>query len=200
MRVRTRWLIAALIVTAAVAVAVWPRSDDPPAPVAANLSAERAAAALAGCSTGTPVGALSGTKVECLADGKIVDLAGVLGGKPALINVWATWCSPCREELPVLADYTASPGAISVIGLVFQSPPKDTLELLTSLGVHFANVLDTDGAATRALRIPDALPASYVIGSDGSVHFVNDPRLFRSVESVREAVARYVPLNGSGRP
>jgi thiol-disulfide isomerase/thioredoxin len=200
MRVRTRWLIAALIVAAAVAVAVWPRSDDPPASAAVDLTAQRTAAALAGCAAGNPVGALSGTRVECLADGKIVDLAGALGGKPALINVWATWCPPCREELPVLAGYAAAPGGVPVIGLVFQSPPKDTLELLTSLGVHYANVLDTDGAASRALRIPDALPASYVIGSDGSVHFVNDPRLFHSVESVRAAVARYVPLDGSGRP
>ena len=74
------------------------------------------------------------------------------------------------------------------------------MNLLARLGVRYPNVADSNGDAVRALRVPDALPASYVIDSGGTVHFVTDPRLFRSVEAVQQAVARFVPPNGSGRP
>jgi thiol-disulfide isomerase/thioredoxin len=129
-----------------------------------------------------------------------VNFGGALAGHPVLVNVWATWCEPCRDELPVLAAYAAEPKAVAVVGLAVQSPEADALALLTRLGVRYPNVADPDGAAVRALKVPDALPASYVIETDGTVHFVTDPRLFRSVDAVRQTVARYVPPDGSGRP
>jgi thiol-disulfide isomerase/thioredoxin len=202
MTVRTRWLAGGLVVAAALVIALWPRSSETPRAVPPeDLAGVRSAAALAPCAERAPaVTALAGTKLECLADGTSVDLGGALAGRAALVNVWATWCEPCKEELPVLAGYAAEPGAVPVVGVAYQSPTKDALELLTRLGVRFANLADPEGAAVRALRAPNALPASYVIGTDGSVHFVTDPRLFRSVDAVRQAVARYVPPNGSGRP
>jgi thiol-disulfide isomerase/thioredoxin len=201
MTVRTRWLAAGLIVAAAVVIALWPRSSEAPRTASPDLAGVRSAAALAPCTERNPaVPSLAGTRLECLADGKTVDLGGALAGRGALVNVWATWCEPCKEELPVLAGYAEEPGAVPVVGVAFQSPAKDALELLTRLGIRFANLADPEGAAVRALRAPDALPASYVIGTDGSVHLVTDPRLFRSVEAVRQAVARYVPPDGSGTP
>ena len=205
---RARWLLAGLIVATATVIALWPRSHDAPARSAAppgpDLAAARAAAALAPCSAsgGGPAAPapLSGIRLECLADGSTVDLAAALGGRPALVNVWATWCEPCRDELPVLAAYAAEPKAVAVVGLAVRSPEVDALTLLTRLGVRYPNVADPDGAALPALKAPAALPASYVIESDGTVHFVTDPRLFRSVDAVRQAVARYVPPDGSGRP
>jgi thiol-disulfide isomerase/thioredoxin len=200
-----RWLFAGLILVTAAVIALWPRSPDASGPAAAppgpDLAAARAAAALAPCAaSGAGPAALAGVRVPCLADGSTVDLAGVLGGRPVLVNIWATWCEPCRDELPVLAAYAAEPKAVAVVGLAVKSPEADALELLARLGVRFPNVADPDGAAVRALKVPDALPASYVIESDGTVHFVTDPRLFRSVDAVRQTVARYVPPDGSGRP
>jgi thiol-disulfide isomerase/thioredoxin len=216
---RVRWLVAVLIVALAAAVALWPRGGDdagpPVADRAPDLTAARLRAALAPCPPedllagssinavpAVPAGlaALSGTRVECLANGRVVDLAVTLSARPVLVNVWATWCQPCREELPVLAAYAAEPGTVRVVGLAVQSAPADALELLAALRVRLGQLWDPAGAAQRALKVPDALPATYLIASDGTVHFVNDPRLFRSVDQVRQTVARYLPPDGSNGP
>ncbi len=195
-----RWSIAGLVLVVAAVIAIWPRDEDPaPAPAdppASDVAAARADADLPPCpvSTGTtPPGlrALSGVRADCLADGSSVDLARVLAGRPVLVNVWATWCVPCKEELPLLARYAAEPDAVPVVGLAVQSTPADALELLAALKVRLPTLADPDGAAGRALRLPAGLPASYVVGADGTVRLVADPRLFGSVGQIRRAVARY---------
>jgi thiol-disulfide isomerase/thioredoxin len=208
---RARWCLAGLIVVAAVVVAVWPRSEgdpvgSPPSSTRApapDLAAARAAAALAPCARPAgqvPAGLaeLSGASAECLADGAPADLAAQLAGRPVLLNVWATWCQPCTEELPVLAEYAATPGAVPVVGLAVRSDAAGALKLLTRLGVRFANLVDSGEAGLRALQVPNALPASYLVAADGTVRFVSDPRLFRSVDQVRQTVAQYLPPDRNG--
>jgi thiol-disulfide isomerase/thioredoxin len=188
-----RWSLAGLVLVVAAVVAIWPRDPDPPAePPAPDLDAARAEAALQPCPAGDSPGprSLSGVEVECLADGSKVDLAAMLADEPVLVNVWATWCQPCKEELPLLASYAAGPNAVPVVGLAVQSTQAGALRLLESVGVRLPTVLDTDGAAAKALKLPVGLPASYLVAADGSVRLVGDPRLFRSVEEIRQAVER----------
>ena len=69
-----------------------------------------------------------------MADGTPVDVAAATAGEPTLINVWATWCAPCRKELPALQEYSQRPGAVRVLGVQVQSGQAGGLELLDSLG------------------------------------------------------------------
>jgi thiol-disulfide isomerase/thioredoxin len=197
-----------LVVAAAVTVAVWPRGNGPSAaasPPAPNLAADRAKAALPPCAT-SPVrstSALAGIQVTCLADGRPVDLGALLGGQAALVNVWASWCQPCQQELPVLSTYAGQPGAVRVIGVQVQSPQRDGLDLLASLGVHLPMVFDASGAfdnggvAAKALRLPAVLPVSYLVKPDGTATVVRQPaQVLLSVADVRQAVATY--LGGAG--
>lgn len=202
---RVRWLIAGVVVVVAVVVAVWPRGQQPaPSPAAAppspvDLAPARAAAHLAPCPTApkpasTAVSTGLHVTVTCLANGTPVDLASVLGDAPALVNVWASWCVPCQQELPALDSYAATPGAIRVIGVQVQSPQQDGLALLTGLHVrHLPMVIDTTGAASKALRLPVGLPVSYVVKPDGTATLVTSPaRVLDSVAQVRQAVATYL--------
>lgn len=189
-----RWSVVVVILMIAGIVAIWPRSEAPPetpqGPPEPDLAAARSEADLPECTTSSPGPTeLAGVGAQCLADGSTVDLAAALAGRPVLVNVWATWCPPCKEELPVLAEYAAQPDAIDVVGLAVQSRQADALELLAALDVRLPTLFDEDGAAERALRVPKALPASYLIGADGTVVKVSEPLVFRSVDEVRQAVA-----------
>lgn len=193
-------------------LALWPRGGDAgaraggagggadgaaPAAVTvpdAELAPLREAAALRPCPepAGAPAGPLAGVTVPCLGAPGRVDLGAALAGRPALLNVWATWCAPCREELPVLAEYAARPGAAAVVGVNVRDDPRAALRLLADLGVAFPSVTDPDDALRTALDIPPALPVSYVVRADGSVARVDPPVPFRTADEVAAAVERLV--------
>ncbi|MCO1655349.1 TlpA family protein disulfide reductase [Pseudonocardia humida] len=158
----------------------------------AELAPARAAAGLDACpvATGAPAsGPLAGVAVPCLGAPGQVDVGAGLAGRPALINVWASWCAPCRDELPVLAEYAARPDAVAVLAIDARDDPRAALALLDELDVRLPTVTDPDGALRDALDIPPALPISYLVGADGGVTRVDPPTPFASADAVAAAVA-----------
>ncbi|MEU3272694.1 TlpA disulfide reductase family protein [Saccharomonospora sp. NPDC006951] len=202
MTTATKWALAAGVLALALIVALLPRvndssdsADSTGARAADDLGAARAEASLQPCPSASGdangSGELSGVTASCLADGSRVDLGAALSGEPTLVNFWATWCKPCRDELPLLAEYAEQPGAVRVLTVQVESSEQAGLELLAELGVELPGVHDGDGPTgpvRTALRVPRALPASYLVSADGEVRLVTEPRLFTSVEEIRDAV------------
>jgi thiol-disulfide isomerase/thioredoxin len=130
--------------------------------------------------------------LACLGEGPGVRLAG-LRGTPTVLNLWASWCEPCRDELPLLADLAAAGGSsLRVLGIDVQDDPASALSLLTDAGVHYPSVRD-DAAATKAPLRWTGLPMTVFVDPDGVVTFtqrgpITDPDQLRSLVSAHLGV------------
>lgn len=199
--VGARLALAGLITVVALAVALWPRqSDDTTAgrdhPANSGTTAALTARSAAGL-TPCPVpaadavgrGPLAGLGLGCLADGKPVDLAAALAGKPALLNLWAYWCGPCAKELPDVQEYARRAGnAITVLTVHSDPDEARALALLTDLRVTLPGVLDPRAKVRTAVGAPAVLPVSVLLRADGSVAEVV-VRAFSGIDDIADTVA-----------
>jgi peroxiredoxin len=100
-------------------------------------------------------------------EGRRVTLAGLLG-KPLVINFWATYCPPCRAEMPMLESRVGAQSSVRLV-LVSEGDSADAARsFLSSLGVHQAALLDSDLSVGRAYGAV-ALPTTVFVRSDGSI-------------------------------
>jgi thiol-disulfide isomerase/thioredoxin len=114
-------------------------------------------------------GGLPDITLPCLGGGRAMHLAG-LRGKPTVINLWASWCAPCREELPALQDfYERADGRVRVLGVDFEDTrPGAALRLLQHSGVSYPQVADFSKAIDRAVG-PHPMPTTVLVDASGRV-------------------------------
>ena len=95
-----------------------------------------------------------------------------LRGKVVLINLWASWCPPCRAEMPALdavyRKYRDSGFVVLAVNTTYQDAEADARTFVQRLGLTFPIVLDRDGATSQRYRL-QALPTSYFVGRDGII-------------------------------
>jgi cytochrome c biogenesis protein CcmG/thiol:disulfide interchange protein DsbE len=111
-------------------------------------------------------------------------------GRPYVINVFASWCPPCRAEHPQLMALQA--GGVDIVGIAYKDRPENTLRFLTELGDPFADVgMDTDGRLGLDLGIIGP-PETFVVGADGTIVAVHRGPLTPEVveERILPAVER----------
>jgi cytochrome c biogenesis protein CcmG/thiol:disulfide interchange protein DsbE len=108
------------------------------------------------------------------ADGQLIRLSD-LRGKTVVLNFWATWCPPCREEIPALQQaYAArqSAGDLVVLGVDFQETADVVSTYLANAGVTYPVVIDDDGSVTTRYGLP-GLPGTFFIDRNGVVRKEN---------------------------
>lgn len=115
-------------------------------------------------------------------------LPEALRGRTTLINFWATWCEPCRKEMPSLEQLhrQIDPARLSIIAVSVDADLNLAREFLLQHAITFANY--TDGAQKLA-RGPlgiRAFPATFVVAADGTVKAViTGARDWASVETLQ---------------
>lgn len=117
---------------------------------------------------GEPV-ALTGTDL----DGEEVDLAA-LRGKPVVVNVWASWCPPCRVEQPDLNEAAAELGdEVTFVGLNIRDASRDNAAAyVRNLDVPYPSVYSADGAALLPFAgtlTPRSIPSTVVLDAEGRI-------------------------------
>jgi peroxiredoxin len=95
-------------------------------------------------------------------------------GQVVLVNFWATWCGPCRKEMPHLnrlyEKYRGS--GFTLLGINVDDDARNAVELASKLGVKFPVLLDTDKKASKLYDL-SAMPATVLIDRDGRVRYVH---------------------------
>lgn len=90
-------------------------------------------------------------------------------GKVVVLNVWATWCPPCRREMPGLQrlSETLDPKSFAVLGVAINDQPAMVREFLRAKKVSFAAHIDRDGSLLSPHFDVSAIPATFVIDRAG---------------------------------
>jgi thiol-disulfide isomerase/thioredoxin len=110
-------------------------------------------------------------------------------GKVVLVNFWATWCEPCREEMPSMERLRVSlagrPFAVLAVNLA--EPESRITKFLDTVPVGFPVLLDRDTKTTRAWQAK-VLPATYIVGRDGAIRYRHVGELDWSTPQVRKLI------------
>jgi thiol-disulfide isomerase/thioredoxin len=140
---------------------------------------------LSGCGRDVPASSQVGTtaiapddrvKLEGIegvtSDGEEIALAD-FSGRVVVLNGWATWCAPCREEMPdlVIADETFDDTIVGFLGVNISDELQAAADFAMEFGVSYPSIVDEDGSIWA--QIPDipptALPSTVIVDKQGRV-------------------------------
>ncbi|MBW4025267.1 MAG: TlpA family protein disulfide reductase [Proteobacteria bacterium] len=131
-------------------------------------------------------------------NGQPVDLAG-LRGRPAIVNIWATWCLPCREEMPLLNRTFAKrqKGGLAMVGVDLAEPAQRVQQFLTSAPVHYSVWVDPPTIPSHRARSPSttlfartggfAVPTTIFVDRKGIIRSIYVGKLTASVLAIKVA-------------
>jgi thiol-disulfide isomerase/thioredoxin len=115
-------------------------------------------------------------------------------GRVVLVNFWATWCEPCRDEMPAIEKlkerFAGRPFAILAVNV--DEPEARVRKFLASMPLSFTVLLDHERKLARAWNVR-VLPASYVVAPDGTVRFSAEGELDWSTPEIAERLSRLFP-------
>lgn len=169
------------------------RGDSPAAP----------GFALGSLTDGEP-GALGEVWRRAAADGR-VELAE-LRGTPVVLNYWASWCVPCREEAPLLERgwRGARDRGVLFVGLNMQDVTEDARDFLDRFGLTFPNVRDPSNATARRWGVT-GIPETFFVSRRGDVvghviGVVREQQLQAGIEAALAGRAQGAQAGGAQRP
>ena len=110
---------------------------------------------------------VGGIEMDCL-DRTTGARLGALRG-PMLVNVWGSWCGPCREEIPILRSfYEKAQGKVALVGIdVEEATFDDGRRFVERNGILWPNLYDPDGRSREYFGL--GVPVTWFIAADGSV-------------------------------
>ncbi len=126
------------------------------------------------------------------ADGAQMSLDGLLAShKAVLLNFWATWCPPCREEIPDLIRLQEKHGGddFTIVGIDIGESAARVKAFAEKAGINYPLLLDADSGVAESYGVV-GIPTSLLVTSDGRVlgtYHAATPQLFTDVEKALAA-------------
>ncbi len=178
MKGRVGWTMIAVVLAVTSCSAPEPPTTPPSEPMpevstTADLGVLRQQYGLPECpetdpaATAIPQG-LPATELSCLGTDQVINLAG-LPREPMVLNFWAQWCAPCREESPYLREAFQQVDDVSFVGINYQDPQPDwALEFAGLAEWKYPHIQDMERTLQTSLKIP-GLPVTLFVTADGEV-------------------------------
>ena len=115
-------------------------------------------------------------------------------GKVVLLNFWATWCEPCRTELPSIERLRAALANKPFVVLAVQmgGSARTARDVAHELGLRFPMLVDRDSTVTEGWGV-NLLPTTFLIGGDGAIAFRHAGELDWSAPEARGRVEALLP-------
>ena len=128
-----------------------------------------------------------GTKLNCLDGKSLVVLESIKG--PTLINIWGSWCAPCRQELPLLRSAYRS-GKVKIIGIDVDEPNiQNGKDFAIKAGITWPNLFDGKGITKGAFGI--GVPVTWFLNKSGVVTYKHIGA-FTSAKQLSDEVGKYL--------
>ncbi|HZC26490.1 MAG TPA: TlpA disulfide reductase family protein, partial [Actinopolymorphaceae bacterium] len=143
-------------------------------------------------SAADPHGRLPDVTLPCLGKGPEVRLAAI-AGRPAVLNIWAQWCSPCRKEAPLFQALHARAGdRVLVLGVDYDDPRPDwALRLAGQLDLRYPQVVDADKRLKAPFAMAVGVPGTVFVAADGRVVHITH-RVYQSGPDLARDVRTYL--------
>ena len=97
-----------------------------------------------------------------------------LSGQVVLINFWASWCGPCREEMPLLNELQEryAPLGFTLLGINVEEDASAAKGFLTETPVGFPILFDADNEVSKSYDVI-AMPSTVIVGRDGTIRYIH---------------------------
>lgn len=135
-------------------------------------------------------GGLPQTALQCLGSDRAVNLAD-LPRKPMVVNLWAQWCGPCREEAPFLRELHQTRDDVDLIGINYNDPKPDwALEFASLVEWTYPHIEDMDKSLQATLGVP-GIPMTVLVDADGVIRY-RHPGPFESTEQLNQLIEEHL--------
>jgi cytochrome c biogenesis protein CcmG, thiol:disulfide interchange protein DsbE len=140
--------------------------------------------------TGAPTATgLPDLTLPCLVGGQV--RLGQLPG-PAIVNLWASWCEPCRTEMPAIQRYAAANiGRVTVLGVDTQDQAAAARSVVADLGIGYPNLYDPGKRLLAALGYAN-MPVTVFIDATGAIRHVYNQGQPLTEQSLGRLATRYL--------
>src|SRR5699024_2420757 len=187
MTTSAKWSLVGVVVILAVLVALIPQL------LSGSGTGDGDATGAAGDGVGEASTSTVADRPDCQDDGAAGVQLPCLGGEqgqgnglPTVVNVWAWWCEPCRDELPVFDEFAASHPELNVVGVHADTNAANGAAMLGDLGVELPSYQDESNLFAGTLGLPAVVPITVVVDPAGEL-VGTFPRTFVRVQALELA-------------
>ena len=135
---------------------------------------------------------VTGTQLDCLDGSAGITLEALRG--PAVVNVWGSWCGPCKDEIPYFVDfYSKAKGKVVLLGIdVEEAKIGDGRHFVETRGITWPNLYDPDGRTASALGM--GVPITYFVDAKG-VTVYKRIGVITSTQELEELTEKYLEIS-----